>query len=72
MNRLLVLLATGVVLLSSAQALGAKKKLTTSEAKQHIGETATVCGVVASGRYSERTRGSPMFLEIDKAYPNQA
>jgi hypothetical protein len=32
------------------------------EVEQHIGENATVCGVVASGRYAERTRGRPKFL----------
>jgi len=71
MNRLLILLATGVVLLSFAHVLGAQTRLTATEAKQQIGETATVCGVVASGRYSERTRGSPTFLDIDGAYPRQ-
>jgi hypothetical protein len=55
---------------SSPNALAADK-LTTSEAKQHVGETATVCGVVASARYSERARGKPTFLDIDKAYPQQ-
>jgi hypothetical protein len=30
-----------------------------------------VCGVVASGRYSERARGKPTFLDMDKAYPQQ-
>ena len=30
--------------------LVAQKKLTTSEAKEHFGETATVCGEVASTR----------------------
>jgi hypothetical protein len=38
---------------------------------RHIGEAASVCGVVASGRYSEPTRGSPTFLDIDGAYPRQ-
>jgi hypothetical protein len=69
MKRLLALLATGVVLLAPAGP--AAEKLTTSEARQHVGQTATVCGVVASGRYSERARGKPTFLDIDKAYPQQ-
>ena len=46
------------------------KKLTTSEAKYRIGEQATVCGRVASGRHT-RARGNPTFLDLDKAYPNQ-
>jgi hypothetical protein len=47
------------------------KKLTTTEAKNHIGEQATVCGRVASGRYAATTRGKPSFLDLDKPYPGQ-
>jgi hypothetical protein len=59
------LLAIGVVL------SGQGKKLTTTEAKDHIGEQATVCGKVASGRYAATTRGKPTFLDLDKPYPDQ-
>ena len=45
--------------------------LTPSQAKDHIGETATVCGVVASARYAASSRGRPTFLNLDKPYPNQ-
>jgi len=47
------------------------KKLAASEAKNHIGEQATVCGKVASTRYAANTRGKPTFLNLDKPYPNQ-
>ncbi len=46
------------------------RTLTTAEAKNHIGERATVCGVVESGHYSTSGR-QPTFLNLDKAYPNQ-
>jgi DNA/RNA endonuclease YhcR with UshA esterase domain len=49
----------------------AQKKLSATEAKDHIGETATVCGSVASTRYAASTRGQPTFLNLDKSYPNQ-
>jgi len=49
----------------------AQKKLTASEAKEHFGETATVCGEVASTRYAHSTKGQPTFLNFDKPYPNQ-
>ena len=49
----------------------AQKKLTTAEAKEHFGETATVCGEVVSTRYADSTKGQPTFLNLDKAYPNQ-
>jgi DNA/RNA endonuclease YhcR with UshA esterase domain len=62
--------ALALVLLIIQPAL-AQKKLTTAEAKDHIGETATVCGNVVSTRYSPSTKGQPTFLNLDKAYPNQ-
>jgi hypothetical protein len=55
----------------SVAAFGQGKKLTTAEAKGHIGEQATVCGRVASTRYAETTRGKPTFLNLDKPYPSQ-
>ena len=36
-----------------------------------MGENAKVCGVVASAKYSPRTRGAPTFLNLDKPYPQQ-
>jgi hypothetical protein len=55
----------------SVVAFGQTKKLTTAEAKDHIGEQATVCGRVAGTRYAETTRGKPTFLNLDKQYPSQ-
>lgn len=46
------------------------KRLTTKEAADHIGETATVCGKVASARYASQSRGAPTFLNLDQPYPN--
>src|SRR5258706_15247522 len=46
-------------------------RLTAAEAKDHIGEKATVCGKVASTRYAGTTRGKPTFLNLDKPYPSQ-
>jgi DNA/RNA endonuclease YhcR with UshA esterase domain len=65
---LLPILALNVVLSSP---LAAQKKLSASEAKDHIGETATVCGSVVSARYAASTKGQPTFLNLDKPYPNQ-
>ena len=42
-----------------------------TEANKHIGEKATVCGVVASATYARSTRGQPTFINLDRAYPNQ-
>ncbi len=63
-------MALALVLLIIQPAL-AQKKLTATEAKDHVGETATVCGNVVSTRYASTTKGQPTFLNLDKPYPNQ-
>jgi len=62
--RVWTLAAMGALCLlwGSATAIGLAKKLTAAEAKDHIGEQATVCGKVASTRYAATTRGKPTFL----------
>ena len=47
----------------------ASQSLTTAEAGKHIGETATVCGHVASAHYAARSHGQPTFINLDKPYP---
>ena len=71
-SRLGLLSATLAICLLGATVtvLGQAKKLTAAEAKDHIGEQATVCGRVASTRYAATTRGKPTFLNLDKPYPN--
>ena len=68
---LLCLLAALVLALLIVQPVLAQKKLTAAEAKDHVGETATVCGNVVSMRYAASTKGQPTFLNLDKPYPNQ-
>jgi hypothetical protein len=41
-----------------------------ADAADHIGEQATVCGVVASAKFASDSRGQPTFLNLDKPYPN--
>jgi DNA/RNA endonuclease YhcR with UshA esterase domain len=40
------------------------------DAVRHVGETATVCGVVASAKFASASRSQPTFLDLDKPYPN--
>jgi len=47
------------------------KKITAAEAKDHIGDRATVCGKVASTHYAKSSKGEPTFLNIDEAYPKE-
>jgi endonuclease G len=48
----------------------AQKRISASDAKDHVGELATVCGDVASTHYAPSTKGQPTFLNLDKTYPN--
>lgn len=45
--------------------------LSAADAKNHIGEQATVCGQVASERTATGSRGEPTFINLGAAYPNQ-
>lgn len=68
-NRLEILL---FLLLSAAFAAPAQTgHITAAQAKDHVGEHATVCGAVASTRFADHSRGQPTFLNIDEPYPNQ-
>jgi DNA/RNA endonuclease YhcR with UshA esterase domain len=67
-TRTLLLVLIGLV---ASSPVDAQKKLTASEAKEHFGENATVCGDVVSARYAESSKGQPTFLNLDKPYPNQ-
>ncbi|HLW54238.1 MAG TPA: DNA-binding protein [Candidatus Angelobacter sp.] len=44
--------------------------LTAAEARNHIGESATVCGEVTSVHFAAGSKGTPTFVNLDKAYPN--
>ena len=59
--------SVGLLLASSANAAS----LTAAEASGHVGENATVCGVVASSKYAATSRSQPTFLNIDKPYPDE-
>jgi DNA/RNA endonuclease YhcR with UshA esterase domain len=62
-----LLICCSVAVLVRAQS----SRLTTTEAKNHIGEKATVCGTVVSTHYAVRTKGSPTFLNLDEPFPKQ-
>jgi hypothetical protein len=66
------LVSCGLILgLLLAPSVESQRKLAANEAKDHVGEQATVCGKVASTRYAATTRGKPTFLNLDKPYPAQ-
>jgi hypothetical protein len=47
------------------------KSISTEQAKNFIGKTIQVCGVVVGTRYAPDTSGAPTFLNLDQPYPNQ-
>ena len=59
-----------VIVLWAALAL-AQTSISAADAKNHVGERATVCGEVASTHYAASSRGNPTFINLDKPYPNQ-
>jgi hypothetical protein len=46
--------------------------LTGEETLQHLGETNTICGTIASAKYVEGSTGNPTYLNFDRPYPNQS
>ena len=44
--------------------------LSPEEAASHIGETATVCGMVASAKYEADAQRQPTLLDLGKPAPN--
>jgi DNA/RNA endonuclease YhcR with UshA esterase domain len=45
--------------------------LKAEEAKNHLGETVTVCGVVRDARFLESSATQPTLLNLGAAFPNQ-
>jgi hypothetical protein len=64
----------GVVFLSlvaSSVAYAQTGHITATEAKNHVGEKATVCGKVVSVHYAARSKGQPTFMNLDEPYPHE-
>jgi len=49
----------------------AAAQLSAEDAARHVGETATVCGVVASTKFDAHLRSRPTFLDFGRPYPDQ-
>jgi hypothetical protein len=64
-------IAAGLVSLLIVATPAFAADLSPEDAGQHVGETATVCGTVASAHYSPQSRGKPTFLDMGHAYPDE-
>jgi len=64
-------LAAVIVVLGAVGNALAEPTYDPGKASEHIGEKATVCGMVASATYAHRSRGQPTFINLDRPYPSQ-
>jgi hypothetical protein len=60
-----------LLLLAPAAALPQTQHITAREAKNHVGEKATVCGRVVGIHFVSSGKGQPTFVHFDEQYPNQ-
>jgi hypothetical protein len=67
MRRTLLGIALAVRICTAAQS----SEITARQAKDHIGETQTVCGKAVSTRYAAGSKGQPTFLNLDEPYPKE-
>jgi DNA/RNA endonuclease YhcR with UshA esterase domain len=59
------------ILPSAMAAFRVLETIPADQAQEHIGETTTVCGLVASARYLDWEGNRPTYLNFDHPYPNQ-
>lgn len=64
MQRMILMTVVAMALIAFRVAWGGG--IDTAEAKNHVGETNTVCGTVVSAHYAKWDKGSPTFLNLDK------
>ena len=60
---------TLLLVLASSTALA--QEIPATEAAKHVGESATVCGNIASEHTATGSKGTPTFINLDRPYPNQ-
>ena len=49
----------------------AQERIAPVQAKDYVGQVATVCGKVAGVHQAMRSKGQPTFINLDAAYPSQ-
>jgi hypothetical protein len=59
------------VLALTLSAVAQAGKITTRQAKDHIGEIQMVCGKVVSTNFASRSKGQPTFLNLGEPYPHE-
>lgn len=64
-------LAAATWLATLAAAHAGLPRVLSYQAKNHIGENATVCGLVVSTEFAASTQRTPTFLDLDHPRPRQ-
>jgi len=59
-----------ITIAACAASFATADKITSAQAKDHIGKQATVCGLVASANFASRSKRQPTLLNLDKPYPD--
>lgn len=67
-----ILVACGLGALFATAGVKVVQTLSGDEAVQHIGETNTVCGMIASAKYAVGAPGNPTYLNFDRPFPHQS
>ena len=71
MRKLTASVFVTILLLAASPALPQTQHITAREAKNHVGEKATVCGRVVGIHFVSSGKGQPTFVHFDEQYPNQ-
>ena len=58
-------------LLTSVASLSWSQNVSLQDAKNHVGETATVCGKIAGKITAPSSEGARTFISLGSAYPHQ-
>ena len=59
-----------VAVLTGVARVALADPLTPEDAAKHVGQEATVCGLVAGAKYAQQVRGGLTFIDFGKPYPN--
>jgi hypothetical protein len=71
MRTLKVFVLTAISLTVASIVHAQTAHLTSADAKNHVGEKATVCGKVVSTHFASGSKGQPTFLNLDEPYPKE-
>jgi len=73
MNKIIPMRHLLLAILFSATAFvaSAQKTISSAGAKDHIGDSVTICGKVTGGKYLQNAANGPTLLDVDGTYPNQ-